>query len=394
MPGAQRIIRIYRTLAILLLNTVMVVVLVEIGATVLLALSSGESAEPPLAEQIETFKQKQLSLSYYRDQEWSRAYWDEHMQVVDHWDYSPYIIWRTRPFSGAFINVNADSIRDTPGATCTADAFRIFMFGGSTMWGFGAPDWGTIPAYLQAALTEQGQDVCVTNYADVAFNSTQSLIKLILELQRGNVPDMVIFYDGANDVTIANLTGEAGTHFYLDEIENAVQGNLAFGSVDSVPSSPLIDLLRQTATFRLARQIINSAGSNEAGPPLTPSSPAFADSIVDVYLTNVRATNLLADDYGFDFIAFWQPVLEMREGPVSDEEQRFLWEMPGNLPELFRAVYGRMDVAALDLDYIHNLSDVLDNSERSIWIDFNHLSSVGNALVADAMLDVVMTYLQ
>ena len=33
-----------------------------------------------------------------------------------------------------------------------------------------------------------------------------------------------------------------------------------------------------------------------------------------VYLANIRAASLLADDYGFDFVAFWQPVLVMNEG--------------------------------------------------------------------------------
>ena len=101
------------------------------------------------------------------------------------------------------------------------------------MWGYGSPDWGTIPAYLQARLNEEDSNACVVNLADVAYNSTQEVIQLLLELQSGNVPDMVIFYDGVNDISSARITGEATQHLYFDQIDEAVGGNLAFGDVNS-----------------------------------------------------------------------------------------------------------------------------------------------------------------
>jgi hypothetical protein len=71
----------------------------------------------------------------------------------------------------------------------------------------GAPDWGTIPAYLQEELEERFNGaVCVVNYGEDGFASTQEVILLLIELQRGNVPDAVIFYDGVNDVTAADMT--------------------------------------------------------------------------------------------------------------------------------------------------------------------------------------------
>lgn len=376
-----RAARLYSTIALLLLNTLVLLLLIEAGAGILLRLSSREEA--PLAEQVEAFKQKQLSLSYYQAQDWSRAYWDEHMIAADHWDYQPYTEWRIRPAQGEYINVDADGIRYTPGAECGADSYRIFMFGGSTMWGYGAPDWGTIPAYVQAGLSG---DMCVLNIADVGYNATQSLIRLVVELQRGNVPDMVIFYDGANEVTAAYTSGQPGAHFYQRQFEAAIEGNPAFAAPGASAPNPLLDLLARTSTFRLLRGASNAAGPEPAFPPY---SDDFVTAIADVYLTNVNIALLLAEAYGFRFFAFWQPLLVMNEESVTDEEQQFLWEMPWGLPELFKLVYPRVQAAGS----IHDLTHALDSGEGGLWIDFNHLTPPGNERVAQEILKVIGPYL-
>jgi lysophospholipase L1-like esterase len=379
----HRLVKLYQLIAVLLLNTLVLLIVIELGAGFILRTSSPEEA--PLVEQVETFKQKQLSLSYYQAQDWSRAYWDEHMAVADHWDYQPYIEWRTRPAQGELINVDENGIRYTPGSECGPDTYRIFMFGGSTMWGYGAPDWGTIPAYVQAGVSG---DVCVVNDADVAFNATQNLITLIGELQRGNVPDMVIFYDGANEVTTAYTSGQPGAHFYLDQFEAAIQGNRLF---DEQQDDALRNLLAQTNVARLMRRTSSDGGARQEGkgPVFPPYSDEFVNAIADVYLTDVTIAAQLAEAYDFDFLAFWQPLLVLNDEQVTDEEQRFLWEMPGGLPDLFKAVYPRIQAAEDILDLTH----VLNDHEGSVWIDFNHLSPLGNEAVAQEMLKVIEPYL-
>ncbi|MFN8372403.1 MAG: hypothetical protein U0694_05950 [Anaerolineae bacterium] len=54
----------------------------------------------------------------------------------------------------------------------------------------------------------------------------------------------------------------------------------------------------------------------------------------DAYLTNVEAAHALALEYGFQFYAFVQPV-PMVEQDYTEEEQRFIWDTPGGLVDLF-----------------------------------------------------------
>src|SRR5512145_1382284 len=100
---ARRFGAAYRTVALLVLNTLVLLLVIEVVSALILA---ARPAEPTLAQRVQTFKDKMLRLEYYYGQDWSKAYWDEHMRAVDHWQYQPYTLWRTRPFDGELINVD------------------------------------------------------------------------------------------------------------------------------------------------------------------------------------------------------------------------------------------------------------------------------------------------
>lgn len=382
----KRLARVYSTAAVLLLNTLLLLVVIEGCSGVALALGV-RPQRLTLAQRIEQFKQGMLGLSYYAGVDWARGYWDEHMQVADHWGYHPYTIWRTQPFSGQHLNVDADGLRVTPGADCATARYRIALFGGSAMWGYGSPDAMTIPAQVQALLA--GQGVCVVNRADVGFNSTQNVIQLAQMLQAGDVPDLVIFYDGSNDLSAAQRTGVPGAHFYVEDITPVVRGGFVWDEYDTPPSNPLRDWLRGTATFRLLVGDPLPAPPNWAQPPF---DPAFVDGVTDIYLSNVRLVEALAREYGFDFVAFVQPALPVTARAVTPEEQRFLWDMPGGLPDLFRAVYPRWQTAA-DADpddaLVYFGAALDDELTLPMWIDFNHLTPWGNLAMADRIVRVM-----
>jgi hypothetical protein len=85
--------------------------------------------------------------------------------------------------------------------------------------GMGAPDWGTIPAYLQKHLQAISREpICIVNFAENAYVSTQNMIELILLLEAGSIPDVVIFYDGVNEVLAANQSGRAMLHQNYSDI--------------------------------------------------------------------------------------------------------------------------------------------------------------------------------
>lgn len=65
------------------------------------------------------------------------------------------------------------------------------------------------------------------NYGENAYVSTQGLIHLILLLESGDVPDMVIFYDGVNDILAASQSWMPIVHQNLSEISNLFEDHPA-----------------------------------------------------------------------------------------------------------------------------------------------------------------------
>jgi lysophospholipase L1-like esterase len=90
------------------------------------------------------------------------------------------------------------------------DTYRIFMVGGSTMFGAGATsDKTTIPGYLQQLLNEKdfGFDIDVINSGIQGADSYAELKLIEQKLVRFS-PDLVIIYDGWNDLRANNTPME------------------------------------------------------------------------------------------------------------------------------------------------------------------------------------------
>ena len=60
----------------------------------------------------------------------------------------PYTIWDRRYHPGDLINIDLEGFRHTTNNSDADDALSVWVFGGSTAWGEGAPDDETIPSHL------------------------------------------------------------------------------------------------------------------------------------------------------------------------------------------------------------------------------------------------------
>ena len=132
-------------------------------------------------------------------------------------DYQPYTLWTTGPFQGNLVNIDRYGDRVTHFNSSRPGALQVWMPGGSTTWGAGAPDDQTIPSYLAKLFNETWKvDTQVRNLGEMAFVSTQELFRLQRELQADGRPGVVVFYDGVNDSVTAELWPEVlGSHYRL-----------------------------------------------------------------------------------------------------------------------------------------------------------------------------------
>ena len=132
-------------------------------------------------------------LDEYKKYDWATNYWEEHSQFKN--IYKSFIGWKGTFFEGEAINVNSLGMRRTLNNPSSDSGVKLAFLGGSTMWGFGVNDENTIPSQF-AQLTDS---LYVMNMGQLGYTAYQSYILLQLEISQGNVPDMVVTYDGAND---------------------------------------------------------------------------------------------------------------------------------------------------------------------------------------------------
>src|SRR4030095_2266550 len=335
------------------------------------------------------------TVSYYASQDWAKQFWHE-FRLTRRQRYYPYVGWRRAPFKGKTIEIDQNGIRVTPGADCRASSFKVFTFGESTMWGTGSPNWGTIPAYLQAGLGKlRHGPVCVVNFGETAYVSTQNVIMLQMQLQSGNVPDLVIFYSLEGDVYAAYQSGRAGVPQNLDQLA------ARFEMSKSPPT--LVELLTNSHSYSLIEHLtrkLTIAHPGQGEPALSKlvtyesrgiEVAHLGNLIVQNYLENYKIVKALGHTYGFKYFFFLQPIVSRGNKPLTREEQEIKQrlEMDVALNKLLTAVYQTLEPRSAEYQNLHTINHIFDGYNSLIWIDPYHVTPVGNQLIAQKMLDVM-----
>jgi lysophospholipase L1-like esterase len=118
--------------------------------------------------------------------------------------YAPFVEFVPQPVAGRFINITPAGFRQgrtpAPWPPVTGDV-TVFVFGGSTTFGFGLPDGQTLVSALEARLAVRyaGRTVRCYNFGRGYYFSAQERALFESLLARGHAPDLAIFVDGLND---------------------------------------------------------------------------------------------------------------------------------------------------------------------------------------------------
>ncbi len=374
-PNVKNATSIYSTVSTILINSLICIVLVELVAR---SFTAG-----PDHDDVRT------QLPYYANQAWSEQYWQEFGSIER--SYQPHTIWRRSEFNGTHIKVNENGLRATPHSDCASATKTVFMFGGSAMWGEGAPDTRTIPSYLlQEIERKTGGSACVINFAESAWTSTQSLIALIAEIQKEHIPDLVIFYDGVNDANVVFTSGKRFTHANLSEFATRLDGT-------ALPLHTRI--MRNSQVSRLLYTYFQDQKQDSGQPALVFDKEATTlnEYITTTYVQNYQIVDALADQYGFAYAFFWQPVIGYGEKVLTPDENTMLHNAKAIRVKLNEETYDRMhfihsvyDTIApvlAPLEHVYNLSHLFDDQKKSVYIDFVHVTPVANQIVAVEMFD-------
>ena len=344
----------------------------------------------------ESFSGALRSVPYYADKPWTDQFTRDQEQISSsRARYAPFTVWRRPPYQSETVNVDSEGLRVVPGTDCGEASLKVWFFGGSTMWGTSSPDWGTIPAQFQTlAAKDLRVSLCVRNFGESAWVSTQSVIALIQQLQRGNVPDCVVFYHGANDLLWAFGNSQPYRHGEYQQIA-AKFDRTGRGRGRQSPvrrdSADLLAFVAPAIKDRWDKARASAAWPQDDSPE---ALSRLARETVDVCLANHRIVLALAKDHGFKAHFFWQPYLIYDRKPLAPGEQEML-RRSQRWATTFRmfAAAANMHVAANVGPEFTDLSDCFIGVQGQLYTDIVHVTPEANELVARDILEVIRPYL-
>ena len=321
----------------------------------------------------------------YADEEW----WEAWTAGAGGWQtrFDPYRALWSEPREGLYLSIDSLGRRRTvqPALSPSDVRARVYLLGGSTMFGYTSRDEGTIPSQLAALLAEAGvAAVDLVNLAQSTFNVTQGLNTLALELRDGRVPDVVAFLDGNNEIAPVFQGGQPGEILNQELVAERVRGG----------ERSMATLLVRSLTFveRLRRLVERGAS---AGTPPAPRDPRLlCGEIVDTYFGAVSVVDALATAYGFEAFFFWQPMLAITNKEVTPFERsvRTSEDWTALIRECTRLAISEAELRGMD-GFV-SLASVFDDWAESVFLDdYAHVTEEGNRRIAEAMLEPMMPVL-
>ncbi len=414
--GVSRMLRTagrwYRTAAVIVLNLIILAVaielLVQVGWDISRWLSrpspkvSGSSSAPASTGTVTTLSQlvKKYGLeAYLREKRGVGG-----ITVHNFW---PYIMWKRRSFSGRAINIDRTGMRRTRYSSTDARAPKIFCVGGSTTWGDWVTDRDTYPSQLARLIGQHGYGPYrVYNLGQAGYSSTQSLIRLMLELRRGNVPDIVVFLSGINDSVIGTAWPKVpGSIFQVNQIRTKMTrtwgwriiGQALFHNLDTIKLLRHWGLIQRDPFAKLSidpeLNVLLRPGQREL------SVPELVRLTAEMYRHNVRLAAALARAYKFQIFFIWQPCLYLKNKPLAPWEKKIVAynEARPNLAIAFKRVplvYAAIRKDPPRQDHFYDFSGMFRHHPGLIFADPMHLLAPGNRMLARRIFEKIEPYLK
>jgi lysophospholipase L1-like esterase len=283
--------------------------------------------------------------------------------------------------------LNRDGPRHTPGNREPADGrtWTLWLMGGSTMRGDTDEDAATIPAVLARRLNSTTGETAfrVLNFGENSFNAlleTNYLQKLLIE--RRDQPDLILFYDGANEgAYLSQYRTPYGHHGYrrfsalVESYHNSLFGLL----------KPLNAAFYASFTRELFQKIRHTLIPLETGTPVLVD---YLDQSEKRYDHLHRTARCL----GIRFLVMLQPVWWAETTPVApsvvamEAPIRARAKLVPALRHNYRTLYDGLADRLKHKPYFVNLRHCLVHRKTMVYKeDGVHMTDEGRRMVAEAM---------
>lgn len=299
----------------------------------------------------------------------------------------PYRSWWALPHSSRYIHIDSAGDRETLNPTpAGTPGPTLFMLGGSVMWGYTARDSATIPSLVAARLAAAGVGpLHVVNLAQPAYNSTQEVITLLLELRRGQVPAAAVFLDGSNDVLAAYQQERAGAVFGQSAMERRSESGWRWVLAQG------LEVLDHT---RLGDRMMRAGWAWRRKRATRPNPVLDCGDVAAYYRRNVLNAEALGREWNFPVVFLWQPSWATTGKHLTDWEASIKGE--GQFPGMMRRCSDRVEALMQDQAgrAFVSLTSIFDRDTASVFLDeYGHVTEAGDQEIADRITTLLLPLL-
>ncbi len=288
----------------------------------------------------------------HEDEPWTEDYFRELIGAGALHDYI--LGQRPRDFRGEHFNV-VDGRR---ASLSVADPqLTVWFFGGSTMYGIGQRDDHTIPSVVARLAESGGMPIDAVNFGASGDVNWVETIRLAQALADEPTPDLIVFYDGANDQGVG-------------------YERLLEGSTDP-------DVIERFSLSEEEREQHRRSFEGSTVPDGAEREELQIDLTANQYRRGVEVTRQLARSYGVPVVHFWQPTALVKQPSPADEELYRRLGVDDEAAESSRRVYLEI-LERTGTDPI-DLSGVLDDVEVPVYFDWSHTNELGARIVGEEM---------
>ena len=278
-----------------------------------------------------------------------------------------------------------------------ADEVRIFVLGGSTVLS-GRRSETTIPGFIEAQLQANGlPQARVYNFGVLNFVSGQELSLLVHRLIDLK-PDLVIAYDGGNDLYESWLYDPRPGYPFNYAAEEEAMTVLANGQGDAktlagfARDSALVQAFLGTTDWfdRVLMTVKRLRAAVNYG------SPQWKEAVVNAYARNLTAMCRAARANGALFASFFQPLLAYSKLDANQTAATGGDAMVQNLRDhrqrAPRAVAARFPAPSIEARCrFGDLSGVLEN-EAAAFTDAIHVDDKSNQMIGQRIAEDLLTW--
>lgn len=316
-----------------------------------------------------------------------KVLFNSELELFTSYGYDSFVAWKNQPnIKGKYINTDELGRRVTPQDNNASKTATVHFFGGSTMWGHSVTDSGTIPS--QFALINKKYKVI--NWGEQAYNSRQELNLLLNNLNTIKKGDIVIFFDGVNDIyNNCRQSNSANGHIRHYEFSNIIKSKK---TIEEESICTLNKVLKQSTIYTAVQKILIEKKIIKEQKIMTkkPSDGFIAKTICstnknraiqvrDFLTNNWKAAESILRDKGVTFIPILQP------NPYTAKEYTKLKQ--GNYMLPTKAVYPLVGEEAKKIDNYYDMSHIF--KDQKYYYDCCHVNRTANKILAEKINSLI-----